>query len=103
MGEEVKREKEGGGGAGWARGVKVDFRFTFSVCFSSCGKHDLGLPKNAVAESQTNALTKRINNAMKKVSQSFVYRADYSYFCRAIKSTTRHRGVLTPTKKDYTF
>jgi len=50
----------------------------FSAAFSSSGKHDRGLPKNAVAESQTNDLTKRKNNAMKKVSQSFVYRADYS-------------------------
>ena len=78
MGEEVKAKNE----KRWIRAqcarVRADFRFTFSALFSSCGKHDLGLPKNAVAESQTNTLAKRKNNAMKKVSQSFVYRADYS-------------------------
>ena len=58
--------------------VKADFRFTFSAAFLNGEKPNLGLPKNAVAESQTNALAKRKNNAMKKVSQSFVYRADYS-------------------------
>ena len=77
MGEEVKAKNEKRCMRAYCARVKADFRFTFSALFSNSGKHNLGLPKNAVAESQTNDLTKRKNNAMKKVSQSFVYRADY--------------------------
>jgi len=60
------------------RAGRAGFFLPFFAAFSSSGKHDRWLPKNVVAESQTNDLTKRKNNAMKKVSQSFVYRADYS-------------------------